>query len=276
VTEKGEANLPVRTKFMIETINNLKNNRMKTGLVASAMTSEHTIRMKKTLGTMSQRNTKASEPLGIGLDDIRKADKGGKWWLVGASWKNDTLSNTSTKLLQGTAEEVQEDTEYADTNTPSLLQLAKEQRMNTDIRRAIFVNIMSATDYKDASMRLRRLKLKKSQELEVPRVLLHCAGAEQGYNPFYTLIAKKLCSEHRLRMAFQFGLWGLFRRLGEKDDLAQDDDYGEEEEELDLRKIVNLARIYADLISAGSLHITVLKVGDHIRRYAVTLMLMAS
>lgn len=248
---------------MIETINNLKNNRMKTGLVASAMASEHTTRMKKMLGTMNQRNIKASEPLGIGLEDIRNGDKSGKWWLVGASWKNEARVSS----VKGGSKELRDDVDEngiddSGTGTPSIPQLAKEQRMNTDIRRAIFVNIMSATDYKDAYIRLKRIKLKKSQELEVPRVLLHCAGAEHSYNPFYTLIAKKLCGDHKLRMAFQFSLWGLFRRLGEKDDLAQDDGYGgdEEEDEMDLRKIVNLAKVYANLISAGSLHITILKV----------------
>jgi nucleolar MIF4G domain-containing protein 1 len=242
---------------MIETINNLKNNRMKTGLVASAMASEHTTRMKKMLGTMKQQNIKASEPLGIGLEDIRNGDKSGKWWLVGASWKNEARVGNAKE----TPDDVEENhTEDLGVGLPSITQLAKEQRMNTDIRRAIFVNIMSATDYKDAHMRLKKMKLKKSQELEVPRVLLHCAGAEQSHNPFYTLIAKKLCGDHKLRMSFQFSLWGLFRRLGEKDDLAQDDGYGgEDEDELNLRKIVNLAKIYANLISAGLLNITILK-----------------
>jgi nucleolar MIF4G domain-containing protein 1 len=54
----GEKNLSVRTKFMIESINDLKNNRMKTGAVASAVTSQHTVRMKKILGTLNTRSSK--------------------------------------------------------------------------------------------------------------------------------------------------------------------------------------------------------------------------
>ena len=75
---------------MIETMNNLKNNRMKTGIAASAITSEHTLRMKKTLKSLNQRTIRASEPLGVGLKDLQNKDKRGKWWLVGASYRIDT------------------------------------------------------------------------------------------------------------------------------------------------------------------------------------------
>ena len=87
--------------------------------------------------------------------------------------------------------------------------------MNTDIRRAIFVTIMSATDYQDAHLRLMKLKLKKVQEFEIPKVLIHCAGGEKTYNPYYTLIAKKICGDRRLKTAFQYCLWDLFKKMGE-------------------------------------------------------------
>ena len=41
-----------------------------------------------------------------------------------------------------------------------LLQLAAKQRMNTDVRRAIFCIIMGSEDYADASERLLKLPLK--------------------------------------------------------------------------------------------------------------------
>lgn len=132
--------------------------------------------------------------------------------------------------------------------------------MNTDVRRAIFISIMSASDYKDAYMRLLKLKLKRAQELEIPRVVIHCAGSEKSYNPYYTLIARRLCSEHKLKMAFQFGLWDLFKRMGERmndDDFEMDD---EDEETIDLRKTVNLGKMFGNLIADGGLPITVLKV----------------
>lgn len=262
VAKAGEASLSVRTKFMMETINNLKNNKMKTGVAASTINSEHITRMKKTLGSLNSRAIKASEPMRIGLKDLRDTEKKGKWWLVGASWRNDAADEpvaeekpSKDKKKQAPAEEIIE------SGTTDLLQLAREQRMNTDIRRAIFISIMSASDFKDAHMRLTKLRLKKAQELEIPRVLIHCAGAEQSYNPYYTLIARRLCSEKALKKAFQFSLWDLFKRMGERED-GDEADFDEEdgEESLTTRKIVNLGKMFGMLVADGGLSIASLKV----------------
>lgn len=246
----GEDKLSVRTKFMIETINDLKNNKMKTGGAASAVTSEHTVRMKKTLGSLNNRSIKASEPLRIGLKDIKESDKKGKWWLVGASWAGNAEDDEASKVPTN------KDIQVVEAGTSDLVQLAREQRMNTDIRRAIFITIMSASDYQDAYLRLMKLKLRKVQELEIPKVLIHCSGAEQNYNPYYTLISKRLCGDRKLKMAFQFSLWDLFKRMGETND---DDVDIEEDEELDTRHIVNLAKMFGTLITEGGLGLNVLK-----------------
>ena len=264
VARTGEDNLSVRTKFMIETINNLKNNRMKTGVIASNVTSEHTIRMKRTLGSLNTRTIRASEPLRIGLKDIRDTDKRGKWWLVGASYKEVNRNDQHIAVPETKLQPYPQsgDAEMVDNGAADLLQLAREQRMNTDVRRSIFVSIMSATDYRDAHLRLLKLHLKKIQEQEIPKVLIHCAGAEKIYNPYYTLIARRLCSNRKLRMAFQFSLWGLFKRMGEGEDGIEEelDDHDEQDDALGMRSIVNLAKLYGILIAEGGLDLSILKV----------------
>ncbi|KAG4443150.1 hypothetical protein IFR05_001382 [Cadophora sp. M221] len=250
----GEANISVRTKFMIETINDLKNNKMKTGGAASAITSEHTIRMKKILGSLNTRTIKGSEPLRIGLKDIQESDKKGKWWLVGASWSGNAEEDTSEPLTAGVGNKR---VPAEDAGTSDLVQLAREQRMNTDIRRAIFVTVMSATDYQDAYLRLMKLKLKKVQEFEIPKVLIHCAGGEKAYNPYYTLIAKKICGDRRLKTAFQYCLWDLFKKMGESDE--DDVDPDDEVDALDTRQIVNLAKMFGTLLVDGGLSLSALK-----------------
>jgi nucleolar MIF4G domain-containing protein 1 len=107
-------------------------------------------------------------------------------------------------------------------------------------------------------MKLNKLKLKKVQELEIPKVLIHCSSAEASYNPYYTLIAKKLCGDRKLKMAFQFNLWDLFKKMGEgneEEDVLDEDD----EDALSTRHIVNLAKMFGSLIVDGGLTITVLK-----------------
>lgn len=253
---------------MIETINNLKNNRMKTGIAASTITSEHTIRMKKTLGTLNMRSIRAGEALRIGLKDLRESDKRGKWWLVGASYKDEGQNNAgeeaASKMNVRSKDASTEVMMTVDAST-DLVQLAREQRMNTDVRRSIFIAIMSATDYKDAYLRLQKVRLKKAQELEIPKVLIHCAAAEKAFNPFYSLLARRLCSDRKLKMAFQFSLWDLFKRMGEGQDGSEEDSDDHDEDsanKLSLRSLVNLAKLYGTLISDGGLTMSVLKVSN--------------
>ena len=266
VGDSGEKKLSVRTKFMIETINNLKNNRVKKGIAASTITSEHTSRMKRTLGSLNQRNIRAGEPLRIGLKDLRQAENRGKWWLVGASYKDDHSADAERNKQPSTASGNNNRELDMGSTATDLIQLAKEQRMNTDVRRSIFIAIMSATDYNDAYVRLMKLRLKRSQELEIPKVLIHCAGAEKVYNPFYTFLSRRVCTDKKLKMSFQFSLWDLFKQIGEGEDEPDEDDK-HERNKLGLRSLANLARMFGVLIAEGGLGLGVLKVRSGSLRY---------
>ncbi|QIW96486.1 hypothetical protein AMS68_002004 [Peltaster fructicola] len=233
VAQVGEGNLSVRTKFMIETINDLKNNKMKTGSV------EHVVRMKKTIGTLNTRSLRATEPLQVSLSDLEDVEKRGKWWLVGASW-HDAAKPVQSKIDDGYESE-----------TPghvNLAKLARSQGMNTDIRRAIFIAIMSASDFKDAHVRIVKLHLKSKQTLEVAKVLLHCVGGESVYNPYYTFIARKLCSEPKLQKALQSSLWDILRKIT-----------SDAEDQLSTTAVVNTARLYGTLIADDHISIAALK-----------------
>ncbi|KAK4246346.1 hypothetical protein C7999DRAFT_33236 [Corynascus novoguineensis] len=262
VAKAGEKNLTVRTKFMIDTITDLKNNKMKAGAGASAVISEHITRMKKLLGQLKSRKVKATEPMRIGLKDIRDADKKGKWWLVGASWagrledyKGDEKAINVEDKDSDDESILLDDVEQG----PDLGELAREQGMNTEVRRAIFVSVMSALDYQDAYYRILKLRLNKERQREIPNVIIQCVGAEQHYNPYYTLVAKRLCAEQReVRWAFQASLWRLFARMGETG--FGDDEVEDEEEEItDTRRIVNTAKMFGALVAGGSLGLVVLK-----------------
>ncbi|KAG8529380.1 uncharacterized protein KY384_006016 [Bacidia gigantensis] len=258
----GEQTLSIRTRFMVETIDNLKNHKLKTGKSAASITAEHTSSMKRILGTLNQQSVKAFEPLGVRLEDIRNRERKGKWWLVGASYKGDNPATGSQGALQqqnaGSAT-VQDTTSKG---TVDLMQLSKSLRMNTDVRRAVFVAAMSATDPNDAFLRLKKLKLKRIQEKEIPRVIVECAGAEKVYNPYYTFLSKRICSDIQLKKAFQFSLWDLFKQFGENEHGSDgsDDDEGESGSKLELSSVVNLARMFGILIADGNLSLGVLKV----------------
>ncbi|RPB21465.1 hypothetical protein L211DRAFT_437067 [Terfezia boudieri ATCC MYA-4762] len=261
VAKTKEVNLSVRTKFMIETVTNLKNNRLKAAVANSVVLTESTQRMRKILGSLNSRHLRASEPLCVSLQDIQNVETKGKWWLIGASWR-DNMAGQSP-LIQETEEPVAKKSQEMGNHTIDsidYLQLAREQGMNTDVRRAIFATVMSSENYRDACERLLRLRLKKVQKREIPPVILHCCGAEPGYNHYYTLIARQLCSLHPIKMALQFSLWGIFKQLGEDDGSGGQPGDGDEEGEIPITKMVNLAKLYGNLVGEGALSLHILKV----------------
>ena len=246
------AMVSVRTKFMVEEINRLKDSRLRAAAGANDV-SELVTRYRKVLGSLSSRTLKAHQPLSISLADLRDGEKKGKWWLVSASWsgqRNEAMDRQQTDA----GEEEEGNGSEANTNDElDLNTLATQHRMNTSIRKAIFTTLLSSTDYLDAHAKLTRLNLTRSQEQQIPRVLLHCVGAEPRYNPYYGLIAKKLCEHHKLKMALQFALWDLFKRL------EADEDEDEKREPLTMAATVNYAKLFAQLVVAGVLPITVIK-----------------
>ncbi|RCK58953.1 Suppressor of glycerol defect protein 1 [Candida viswanathii] len=240
-----------RTQFLIETISSLKNNKLK---IVNEGNHQLSIRLKKFLGTIN--NNKFGDPIQVSLDDIHNVETRGKWWLVGSAWKGHTQDQATSKHdVDGLAMN-----DILDNAEPNWMELAKSQRMNTDIRRAIFVSIMSANDYIDAVTKLDKLSLKRNQEREIPKVLIHCTTMEPSWNPYYGVLANKLCDSHSLRKTFQFMFWDLVKDLdggsGDNDDeeddfIGFDNDDGDEEAKM--KRILNLGRFYGFLLAEGTM-----------------------
>lgn len=138
---------------MIETLSNLRNNRLKSEATSAA---DATVSLKKYLANLARQRTRASrssvllstgsealtvsipEPLRLTLDDLRASSTKGKWWLVGAAWGGDPLVDAKAERNGATSKT----TAAADAETWS--KLARQQGMNTDVRRSIFVALMSS------------------------------------------------------------------------------------------------------------------------------------
>lgn len=250
--------MSVRTNFMVETINSLANKGLKTGKAESLINAEHVSRVKSLLGSLSERNVRASEPLNITLKDLRESDRRGKWWIVGASYRDDQFpKNSSTSQPVLPSHQNRPELEGSGSDNVDLLQLARQLGLNTDIRRSIFVTLVSGEDFETACDRLRKLPLNANQRAEIPRVLIRCSGAQEQYNPYYTLIARRLISrEPKLKRAFKYSLWNLFEKF-RLEGTDGDDPTGAET--LGLRSLINHAKMFGTLIAEDGLSIGVLK-----------------
>ncbi|MBW0479571.1 hypothetical protein O181_019286 [Austropuccinia psidii MF-1] len=251
-----------RIKFMLETLNDLKNNKIRKQVQSITGTIEETQEnLKKYLGALSKKSNLEPEPIQLTLKDLQEASQKGKWWLIGAAWDgNPLVDSVATTSSNQKSNEPQ--TNFSE---GSLLNLARKQGMNTDIRRAIFNAIMTAEDYVDATDKINQLGLTSVQQREIVRVLLHCLGKEKLYNPYYTMVGQKLAAEsHSIKITMQFLLWDFFRELGETEvggkemlkSLSVDQD---ENVAIDLKRMKHIASAYGWWIAKGGLTIHVLK-----------------
>ncbi|KAG1463225.1 hypothetical protein G6F55_002515 [Rhizopus delemar] len=259
--KRDPSTISIRHKFMLETIADVKNNKIKNKQTAAGTgDKELALKMKKFLNGLSKKRVfRSTEPLRVSLEDIHNVETKGKWWLVGASWK-DNLVGTESKY---SSNKMPDDLKKDQSMQEALLKLARKQGMNTDIRRTIFITIMSAEDYLDAFEKLLKLGLNEIQQREICRVMLQCTGNEKTFNPYYMLVSKRLCEvDHSFKVTFQYCLWDFLRECGESDvgglERSSNENYIESKD-IRLSRIVNMAKFYASLIADGALTLVILK-----------------
>ncbi|KAK1297302.1 hypothetical protein QJS10_CPB15g02149 [Acorus calamus] len=217
-----------RMEFMIETICDIKNNKKR----PRQDPIQHT-RLKKWLQKLGSGGVLLR---GLKWNKLLDPQKKGQWWLSG-----DIAPVTDNiEVVAGSIDkEVLE--------TQKLLQLAAEQRMNTDIRKAIFCIIMSGEDYIDAFEKILRLDLSGKQDREIMRVLVECCLQERIFNKYYAVLASKLCSHDKNhKFTLQYCLWDHYKEL----------------ESMEISRSRNLARFVAEMLSSFSLSLSVLKAVD--------------
>lgn len=131
--------------------------------------------------------------------------------------------------------------------SPKLLNLARKQRMNTDIRRAVFCIIIDSKDYVVAFERLLSLSLNDRQERDIVHVIVRCCGSSRVYNPYYAYLSQRLCDyHHRFKFTYQLAYWDVFKQM----------------EEMRQSKLINLAKLLSHLNLHFCLSLSILKVVD--------------
>ncbi|ETS85482.1 hypothetical protein PFICI_03507 [Pestalotiopsis fici W106-1] len=247
----------VRTSFMMEEMRNLQANKSKAAARNKDLAEMRT-QIRKRIGTLS--GSREVQPLGAGLKEIENADKNGKWWVVGASWSGNRekeegdAQKGANDVVDDAADFVVDD----DLGIPDLWQLAKQQGFNTEVRQQIFVALHSATDYENAELLLRKLRLNKHQRKELPEVIVRSGEAQAEFNKYYWLVASRFCGDREVAFQFKRCLTQRFRKMGEDIDTGDDFEDGEDED-YDTRCVVNVGKFYGNLVANRNLGLDILK-----------------
>ncbi|XP_036378786.1 nucleolar MIF4G domain-containing protein 1 [Megalops cyprinoides] len=223
-----------RVRFMLETMLALKNNDMRK---IPGYDPEPVERLRKLQRTLVHNSSGGSDTkLRVTLENLLAAEQVGRWWIVGSSWSGaPMIGDSGNKQQQSTS---------GGQFSATVLDLARKQRMNTDIRRNIFCVLMTSEDYLDAFEKLLRLGLKDQQEREIVHVLMDCCLQEKTFNAFYAVLGEKFCSyDRRFQMTFQFSLWDKFKDLSS----------------LSGSSFSNLVQLVVRLVQKKSLSLSILK-----------------
>ncbi|QIW96834.1 hypothetical protein AMS68_002352 [Peltaster fructicola] len=82
-----------------------------------------------------------------------------------------------------------------------------KDQSNTDLvnlRRSIYLTIMSSGGFEEACHKLMRINLPAGREEELPSMIIECCSQERTYNKFFGLIGERFCKLNRLwRELFQ-------------------------------------------------------------------------
>ncbi|KAM4718024.1 nucleolar MIF4G domain-containing protein 1 isoform 2-T2 [Anableps anableps] len=134
-----------RVRFMLETMLALKNNDMRK---IPGYDPEPVERLRKLQRTLIHNSAGGSDlKLRVSLENILKAEQVGRWWIVGSSWSGaPMISKQDDTTSKQSAAEGQ--------FSQKVLELARKQRMNTEVRRNIFCVLMTSEDYLDAFEKL--------------------------------------------------------------------------------------------------------------------------
>ncbi|XP_011696022.1 PREDICTED: nucleolar MIF4G domain-containing protein 1 [Wasmannia auropunctata] len=220
-----------RVKFMLDILLAIKNNNMSKIPQYDPFRIEH---LKKILKNFIHKGNSVTQ-FNVTLEDLVEADERGKWWIVGSAWSGLKDIGKLEKNSEDKKQRYSED----------ILELARKQRMNTDVRRDIFCVLMTAEDYLDAFEKLHHLGLKNQQQREVIYVILNCCIQEKKFNPYYGVLAQRLCDcDRKYQLTIQYALWDKLKTL----------------DDLNTKQLTNLAKFLTHLFLGKGLPLSILKV----------------
>ena len=233
---ENQSEMSIRSVYLLDSIEAMTRTtkKKKTRVAESTrmLTQERTSTMKKWLGRVKSRIPAApAMPFRISLSDILQAESAGRWWIVGGTWsgRNTTVPDQD------------------ESHDNPLLALAVQQRMNTDIRRQVFVAIMGAQDAYHGVERLKAIQLSGRQEREIIHVLMDCALSEDHYNPYYAALAHQLsCQDSKIAYTLQIAVWTRYNQIDASN----------------ARTVYHLGCLFSDLVASGTLEWMALKVVD--------------
>ncbi|KAF9596011.1 hypothetical protein IFM89_006938 [Coptis chinensis] len=99
------------------------------------------------------------------------------------------------------SDEASDDEEDEDSDEEEEEQMKIKDETETDLvnlRRTIYLTIMSSVDFEEAGHKLLKIKLEPGQEMELCIMLLECCSQERTYLRYYGLLGQRFCNINKI------------------------------------------------------------------------------
>ncbi|KAL2487893.1 MIF4G domain-containing protein/MA3 domain-containing protein [Forsythia ovata] len=108
--------------------------------------------------------------------------------------KTQILGEESEDEADSEGESEDEDDEESDEEDEEQMKIKDETETNlVNLRRTIYLTIMSSVDFEEAGHKLLKIKLEPGQEMELCIMLLECCSQERTYLRYYGLLGQRFC-----------------------------------------------------------------------------------
>uniref|UniRef100_A0A5B6ZK31 MI domain-containing protein n=1 Tax=Davidia involucrata TaxID=16924 RepID=A0A5B6ZK31_DAVIN len=108
--------------------------------------------------------------------------------------KKTMLGEESEDEADSDASSDEEDDEDSDEEEEEQMKIKDETETNLiNLRRTIYLTIMSSVDFEEAGHKLLKIKLEPGQEMELCIMLLECCSQERTYLRYYGLLGQRFC-----------------------------------------------------------------------------------
>jgi pre-mRNA-splicing factor CWC22 len=102
-----------------------------------------------------------------------------------------------------------------------------------NLRRTIYLTIISSIDYQECAHKLLKLNMREGQEMELVNMIIECCNQERTYLRFYGLLAAQFCLiKESYKICFERQFEGQYMKI----------------HRLDTNKLRNLAKLFAHLL----------------------------
>ena len=108
--------------------------------------------------------------------------------------KREILGEESSEEEEGSGEEESSEEDGEEMEAQRKLQIIDQTNTNTvNLRRAIYLTIMSSLNFEECAHKLMKLDIQAGQEIELANMVIECCSQETTYVNFYGLLGERFC-----------------------------------------------------------------------------------